>query len=223
MPSPYSPRHLLIFIAVLVLLVVFVQVGAITIAFDRLGLSSQSAFVLLFCSLFGSGINLPLFTVRAEPGTHREIPWHMRGLLRPLPPEFRGRTLIAINVGGGLIPLMFSTYLLLHHPVSLAAALTGIAVVTTVSYLLSRPLPGVGIGMPIFVAPVSAALMAYVLQPAQSAPLAYISGTMGVLIGADLLRLKDVGRLGTPVAAIGGAGTFDGIFITGIVAVLLAA
>jgi uncharacterized membrane protein len=42
------------------------------------------------------------------------------------------------------------------------------------------------------------------------------------LIGADLLRIRDIRRMGTPLAAIGGAGTFDGIFITGIVAVLLA-
>ena len=53
------------------------------------------------------------------------------------------------------------------------------------------------------------------------AALAYIAGTLGVLIGADIFRLKDIRKMGTPVASIGGAGTFDGIFITGIVAVLL--
>jgi len=75
--------------------------------------------------------------------------------------------------------------------------------------------------MPLFIAPIGAALVALLINPSQSAPLAYISGTMGVLIGADLLRFKDIRRLGVPLAAIGGAGTFDGIFITGIVAVLL--
>jgi uncharacterized membrane protein len=45
---------------------------------------------------------------------------------------------------------------------------------------------------------------------------------MGVLIGADILRLKDIREMGPPYAAIGGAGTFDGVFLTGIVAVLLA-
>jgi uncharacterized membrane protein len=43
-----------------------------------------------------------------------------------------------------------------------------------------------------------------------------------VILGADILRLKDIRHMGTPIASIGGAGTFDGIFITGIVAVLLA-
>ena len=51
--------------------------------------------------------------------------------------------------------------------------------------------------------------------------LAYISGVMGVLIGADLMRLRDVLKMGAPMASIGGAGTFDGIFITGLIAVLL--
>ena len=60
------------------------------------------------------------------------------------------------------------------------------------------------------------------MEPEHSAALAYVAGTLGVLIGADLLRLRDVCRLGVPMASIGGAGTFDGIFITGIVAVLLA-
>jgi len=55
-----------------------------------------------------------------------------------------------------------------------------------------------------------------------AAPLAYIGGSMGTLIGADLLNLDKVQGLGAPVVSIGGAGTFDGIFLTGILAVLLA-
>jgi uncharacterized membrane protein len=41
------------------------------------------------------------------------------------------------------------------------------------------------------------------------------------LIGADLMNLGKVSSLGAPVASIGGAGKFDGIFLTGVVAVLL--
>ena len=43
-----------------------------------------------------------------------------------------------------------------------------------------------------------------------------------MLIGADQLRLKDVRKLGATLASIGGAGTFNGIVMTGIVAALLA-
>ena len=67
----------------------------------------------------------------------------------------------------------------------------------------------------------AAAIVAVMLDPDKAPALAYIGGTLGVLLGADILRLKDIGKLGEPVASIGGAGTFDGIFVTGIVAVLL--
>jgi uncharacterized membrane protein len=60
------------------------------------------------------------------------------------------------------------------------------------------------------------------LSRRHAAPLAYISGSLGTLIGADLLNLGRVEGLGAPVASIGGAGTFDGIFLTGILAVLIA-
>jgi uncharacterized membrane protein len=41
-------------------------------------------------------------------------------------------------------------------------------------------------------------------------------------VGADLCHLSAVDHSGTPVTSIGGAGTFDWIFVTGIIAVLLA-
>jgi hypothetical protein len=66
------------------------------------------------------------------------------------------------------------------------------------------------------------AIVAVILSREDSAPLAYIAGSLGTLIGADLANLSKVRGLGAPVASIGGAGTFDGIFLTGILAVLLA-
>jgi uncharacterized membrane protein len=64
--------------------------------------------------------------------------------------------------------------------------------------------------------------VALLLSPRRAAPLAYIGGSLGTLIGADLLNLDKVAGLGAPVASIGGAGTFDGIFLTGVLAVLIA-
>jgi uncharacterized membrane protein len=50
---------------------------------------------------------------------------------------------------------------------------------------------------------------------------AYVSGVLGTLIGADLSNLGVIPKLGAPIASIGGAGTFDGVFLSGIIAVLL--
>jgi len=219
---PVSPIQLIIFIFLLGFLLSIIQVGALTIAFEKLGLSQGSAFLLLFSSLFGSAVNLPLFSIKAEQPDLSNVPERFRAMVEEAMKRFNGRTVVAVNAGGCLIPLTFSVYLMEHHPLSPVQVISAIALVAAISYFASRPMPGLGIAMPIFVGPVAAALVAMAIGKENSAPLAYICGTLGVLIGADLLRLGDIRRMGTPTASIGGAGTFDGIFITGIVAVLLA-
>lgn len=218
---PFSPLHLLVLILVFGLLMTFMQIGLLAIAFEKLGLSPGSGLVLLLCALFGSLINLPLTRIQAEApegGTPR--PWP--GLLRGPQLPFTGTTLIAVNVGGCVIPVLFSLHLVHRIDLPPAEILLAIAAVSGVAYGFSRPIPRLGVAMPVFVAPLTAALAAVLIDVEHSAALAYISGTLGVLIGADLLRLPDIRRLGAPIASIGGAGTFDGIFITGIVAALLA-
>ncbi|MDP2154757.1 MAG: DUF1614 domain-containing protein, partial [Sulfuricella sp.] len=214
---PFSPFYFALLLVVLGLRAVFVQVGALTLAFDKLGLSPNSAMLLLFTSLFGSLINLPLFSVKAE-GPPPPMPQPFRSLLRLPPMEFTGKTVVAINVGGCLVPLAFSVYLLRHNPLNPLMVISAVAMVAAVCRLASRPVPGVGIGIPIFVAPLVAAMVSLIIDPQNSAPLAYISGTLGVLIGADISRINDIRKMGTPFASIGGAGTFDGIFLSGIVA-----
>ena len=217
-----NPFAILAFFLLSIFAVVLLQVGILTLAFDKLGLSPGSAFLLLFVSLMGSAINLPLFKVRASEPQEPIVPPPVLRMLKIRLPPFDGYTVIALNVGGGLIPIAFSLYLLLHNPGLWGKALVATSLVAAISYASSRPVPGIGIGMPILVAPLTAAIIALTIGAEQSAPLAYISGTLGVLIGADILRLNNIRQMGSPIASIGGAGTFDGIFITGIVAVLLA-
>lgn len=218
---PFSPFYLAILLAAIGLLAAFVQLGALTLAFDKLNLSAESALLLLVTSLIGSLINLPLFSVKAEDPP-QQVPAPLRSLLRLPPMAFTGKTVVAVNVGGCLVPLGFSIYLLQHTPLTAWAVIGAVALVSMVCRLASRPVPGVGIGIPLFVAPLVAAIAAVIIDPLHSAPLAYISGVLGVLIGADISRLNDIRKMGTPFASIGGAGTFDGIFLSGIVAVLLA-
>lgn len=216
------PQKMILLGVLLGLLLVFIQMGLLSVAFAKLGLSGDSAFLLLALSLLGSWINLPLFTLSGGPSQPvPKLPPPLDKLMRLPDRLVPGRVLIALNVGGGVVPVAFSAYLLGFHALAVSDVALGVSGVAGVSYLLSRPVPGVGIGMPIFVAPVTAALLAILIHPDNPAPLAYISGTVGVLLGADILRLKDVRHMGSPLASIGGAGTFDGIFITGLVAVLL--
>ena len=220
MQKPPNFIQLLIFSLLLIILLILVQVGVISIAMEKLGLSQQSVILILFASLFGSLINLPLFTLHTKAGSGqssappaRILFGHMQG--------YQGKTVIAVNVGGALIPLFISAYLFRSYDLATSHLFTGIIIVSIVSYVFSRPVQGIGIGIPVFIAPFTAAIIALVIEPIHTAPLAYISGTLGILIGADILRLNLVRNMATPVAAIGGAGTFDGIFLTGIFAVLL--
>ncbi len=198
MRLPYSPLLLLVFVFLLGFLLVIVQIGAFTIAFDKLGLTASSAFLLLFASLFGSAINLPLFTVTAERPSQITAPAPFRRLLRSQLAEFRGQTIVAVNVGGCLIPGIFSVYLMMRQSLPWTQVLIATTLVAAFSRVISRPIPGIGIGMPIFIPPVVAATVALLINSENSAPLAYISGTLGVIIGADLLRLNAIRKLGTP-------------------------
>ncbi len=134
-------------------------------------------------------------------------------------------TVIAANVGGAVIPVVISGILIVRFPQMITPVIIGTAICVLVSYTFARPIPGMGIGMPIFVAPLTAAIvaviLAFVFPEAVRTVIAYICGVLGVLIGADLLNLNKIKNLGAPTASIGGAGTFDGIFLTGILAVLL--
>ncbi len=217
-----SPARLLLLVFLIGFLLSLVQIGVLTVAFDKLGLSQSSAFLLLFASLIGSVINLPLFSIKAEPLNIETVAEPFRELVRHNLQRFKGRTLIAVNVGGCLIPLSFSFYLMGNTAVHIMDALLGAVMVAAVCRAVSRPVPGFGITLPIFIAPLTAAMTALLLDSEHSAPLAYVSGTLGVLIGADLLRLDSIRKMGSPIASIGGAGSFDGIFLTGLVAVLLA-
>ena len=219
---PFNPMQLVGLVVIVGLVLAFVQVGLLTVAFEKLGLSSHSAFMLLFASLFGSAINLPVMKVKAERPNLEDTPEQLREFMARALRNFQGHTTIAVNTGGCLIPLMFSYYLIRLNEVGGLKLIAATLIVTAVCRWASRPIPGIGIGMPVFIAPLAAAITASAIDPEHSAPLAYICGTIGVLVGADLLRLNDVLKMGVPIASIGGAGTFDGIFITGIVAVLLA-
>ena len=205
---------------VAVLLLILVQFGAISIAFGKLGLSAGSAALLLVSSLIGSAINLPLLILRAQPDGRDLVP-------EPEFPDFTlppytGKTVLAINIGGGLIPVAFSGYLFFHQHLPLLELGLGIGLISLICYLLSRTVRRAGIGLPALVAPPVAALFAMFAAPGASAPIAYICCTLGMLIGADILRMRNVAHQRVPRASIGGAGTFDGVFITGIIATLLA-
>jgi uncharacterized membrane protein len=202
-------------------LIILIQLRILRYAYMKLGLGPGMALLLLFGSLIGSYFNIPVTILPGHTVQNGEIVdfYGMRYVV-PTVSAWPG-TVLAINVGGALIPTVMSTYLVLRYQLWLKAAIA-VAVIAVVIHSMATPVHGVGIAVPVFAPVVITAILAFLLSREYAAPLAYIGGSMGTLIGADLLNLDKVAGLGAPVASIGGAGTFDGIFLTGVLAVLLA-
>jgi uncharacterized membrane protein len=218
---PLTPGFFSILVGIFLVLLVLVQLGALRYAYMRLGVSSGVALLLLFASLVGSYFNIPLLELpqqRALSGQVVEF-FGMRYVV-PVVVQWPG-TLIAVNVGGAIIPTLMSVYLLVRYRLWVQGAV-GTAIVAFIVHMMAQPVAGLGIAVPVFTPVIATVIVAVLLAREQRAPLAYIAGSMGTLIGADLLNFDKIGGLGAPIASIGGAGTFDGIFLTGILAVLLA-
>jgi uncharacterized membrane protein len=253
---PFMPLALLLIIVPALLLIVFF--GLATGSFAMLGLTRSQALLFLLASVVGSAINIPLSRKRiqlADPAMSQMSPmaqW-ITTMFHYYPPAVVEQV-IAVNVGGAVLPVVFSAYLLTRSATPLLDAGIATVVVIVVAKLLARPVPGVGITLPGFVPPIVAAIVSYTLvawlgapfaDPGHAAPVAYISGTLGTLVGADLLNLPSVLKGGLLAAgpqrifwrgpapapdpgkprilSIGGAGIFDGIFLTGLIAAFLAA
>ncbi|MCL2430132.1 MAG: DUF1614 domain-containing protein [Alphaproteobacteria bacterium] len=217
---PLAAPFFAILVGVFLLVVVLIQINVLRYAYTRLGVSSGTALLLLLASLIGSYINIPVVVFPGREVQSGEdvvfFGMHYYGL-----PVETPDTVIAINIGGAVIPTLLSLYLLGKNNLWVRGIITT-AIVTVIIHMLAYPVQGVGIAVPVFVPPVATAIVALLIAHRHAAVLAYAGGSLGTLIGADLLNLGVVRGLGAPVASIGGAGTFDGIFLTGIVAVLLA-
>jgi uncharacterized membrane protein len=219
--SPLSLLLMILFFSGLLYLFFLVQINIIALAFTQIGIPGHYVFLALIATLFGSYINIPIKRIPQENMINSST-ISFYGLRYMVPRWQQRQTVLAVNLGGAVIPVLVSLFLLVKTGVWVPA---GLAVFfrTFVTYRLARPIPGIGIGLPPLLPPVIAALIAVIIATQQAPMVAYIAGSIGTLIGADLLNLKKIANLGAPVASIGGAGTFDGIFLNGILAVLLAA
>ena len=218
---PLALPFFLFLVGLFVFLVILIQVRVLQYAYAKLGLSSSAALLLLLASLIGSYFDIPIAELpEREVRSGQVVDFFGMRYVVPLVTDWP-TTVIAVNIGGAAIPTLLSLYLLLKNRIWSSAAVATL-VVTFVCYSLAQPVPGIGIAIPSLVPPIIAATVALLVARANVAAVAYVSGSLGTLIGADLLNLGKVQGLGAPVVSIGGAGTFDGVFLTGILAVLLA-
>jgi uncharacterized membrane protein len=228
--NPFTRAAFVVLTLILIFLIPFLLFSLVGATFTKLGFSWREAIIILALTLMGSFINIPLKTLKNTEFRTEELPvYPMYGriyrIVRDSP-----TTTIAVNIGGAVVPVTISLYLLskglsASGGIFFAAFVIGISAVTLITHMVAHPVPGLGIATPFFIPPLSALVAGLTLSVAlgvNPSMIAYTSGTIGTLIGADILNLSRIGDLGAPVVSIGGAGTFDGIFLAGIIAAFLA-
>ncbi|UCH72457.1 MAG: DUF1614 domain-containing protein [Thermoplasmatales archaeon] len=196
-------------------LALYIGYLVITKAFNDMGFSSLESIIIVFVSfILGAGIvdeyigfnlsNIYLFSYHN---------WS-----------------VGLNMGGAVIPILLSVYLIIKNKLSLKKICVGILIVTIVAFFVTRPVPNEGIvsSFPYWLLPAIFASFSSIIllwkDFFKAAPFAYICGTIGVLIGADFLHMPGLLNYQLEIAKsaiIGGAVVFDMIFITGILAVVL--
>jgi uncharacterized membrane protein len=190
-------------------------------ASDNVGLGPRSMLAVLLVCLLGSYVNIPIaYLPERQVTSATDVIYFGIRYVIPVVREWPA-TVLAVNLGGAVVPTLLSLYLIAKNRL-FALSIWGIAIVTASCYFLAKPEPGLGIAVPVFVPPLVTAVVAVMLSRRYAGPLAYASGSLGTLIGADLLNLGKILGLGAPLASIGGAGTFDVIFLTGLLAVVYA-
>lgn len=231
----HRPITLLYFFILLLLLIFSTSFIVIFSLFIAIGVPLEAFSAILLLSLFGSYVNIPLTVIESkEPRrTFKEIrffgiTWRIPALQTELK-----KTVVAINLGGAVVPILISIYLLLWSIPKCSSnlymtyfkVLLVLVVVTLGTCKSSRVIKGLGIATLVFGPPIITALSTIFVDwinptfcPTQ---IAYVGGTLGTLIGADLLNLNKLSELAAPIVSIGGAGTFDGIYITGLASVMM--
>lgn len=182
----------------LLVILALVYFGTAQRILDRMRLTDKQAIAILLAIGIGSFINIPIMS---EP------------------------TVLTINVGGAVIPVLLCGWLILKADTMrerLRAVLSAI-IVGTIVFVGSRYMPSEPETM--FIDPkilygAIAGIVAYLAGRSRRS--AFIGGVLGIVL-SDLLHmgmLLTSGIVGT--TAIGGAGAFDVIMIAGLVAVMTA-
>ncbi len=219
----YLPVSLFLFLLFL-LLFPFIWIAftldVVEVAVAKLGFSPGVALLLFIAVLVGSTINIPLYKVESIVPVAPDFMdmWLEQFWGIPLQ-KVRQKTIVALNVGGGLIPVLLAIYELTRSSVWAIFWVT--VIVTIVSYYSAQIVPGIGIQMNALISPLTAAISAILIAEPLASSVAFAGGILGTLIGADLLHLKEIERMSPGVLSIGGAGVFDGIAMCGLFSLLL--
>lgn len=128
-------------------------------------------------------------------------------------------TTIMLNLGGFLIPLAAALYLGIMRPnlASVEICIITIAVI----YIMTTFRDGIGLVLPGYIGVVPLAL-SILLAPGDVAAATFTAGVCGILIGlCAALSSINTEQQGSPMISLGGAGSFQAIYMTMVLAALV--
>lgn len=193
-----------------------------------LGFTPYQALMLMFAVITGGMINIPVKTWEETYTPPSGMRYPFLGLFPRRAPLTR-KKFLAVNLGGAIIPGVVSLWQIYRiltefsetHPHGGIVFIFVLMLNTLVSYRIAKPVENRGISLPAFIPPIVVSVPSLLLAPGIAPVIAFPAGVLGVLIGADLMHLGDIRNLNGPGGSIGGAGTFDGVFLTGVLSVFL--
>jgi len=130
----------------LTLIVLFLVIVATEVAFQRIGFTRLQAILILVGTFVGSSVNIPLMRVRSleRIGQIEEVRSFWVTYRIPRMAVERVSTLVAINLGGAIIPTSASIYLLYAHPQLLLYALVGVVFTAGIVHMVGGRFPAWG-------------------------------------------------------------------------------
>lgn len=196
------------------------------------------SFLMAFASL---GIIYLLFRVRND--LFRELGIQdkevallclgsIAGWAANVPVWISGDTYLMVNVGGAFVSVLLITWWIRRGSLPIVPTVLGTAIVSLIAWRIVDFHPELGIvsKFPDFFLPILAAFLFAVLvslrRPLKGALVAYASGSLGALIGADLMHVREIhahfqsAPAGT-IISIGGAGVLDMVLLAGTSAMAL--
>src|SRR5258708_19845777 len=143
---PLTLPFLLVLLGGLVAVTFLALLRVLQFAYSERGIAPGYFFTWLFLSLAGSYVNLPIMRFAPEQMTRlEEIPFYGVPYVIPSVETWPG-TILAVNVGGAVIPIILSLVLIAKNRLWRNAAWR-VAVVSLACYLLAQPVPGIGIAI----------------------------------------------------------------------------
>src|SRR5437867_12104945 len=105
------PLLLGVFLLLLVVLVFVVEWKILAYAYRKIGVPARFMFLVMLLSLVGSHVNIPLYAMPVESFLPpQRVAVFGRTYVTP-PVQKEATTIVAVNLGGALLPVMLSLYL----------------------------------------------------------------------------------------------------------------